>query len=657
MGAKTPLEWKHIFETEAFEAKYAYAGKDLGVTLGEGETTFKVWAPTAGAVSLNLYQSGDEKAEDQICTIPMEKEGSSVWEISVRENLKNRYYTYTVTVDGETHKTQDVYARACGVNGKRSMVVDLADTNPKGWQEDAYVYDEALLPVIYEVHVKDFSYAESSGIPKMYRGKYKAFTVEDSTLYGKGEKRTCLSYLKELGITHVHLLPCYDFGSVDESKEEDSQFNWGYDPVNYNVPEGSYATDARDGRVRIKEFKEMVMALHRAGIGVIMDVVYNHTFALDSCFQRTVPYYYYRVNEDGSLSNGSACGNDTASERVMFRRYMIDSVCYWAKEYHIDGFRFDLMGLHDVETMNEIRRALDELPGGRHILMYGEPWAAADTAMKAGAVPAVKKNVEQLHERIAIFNDDTRDTVKGSVVKDTEPGFVNGGVDLESRICSGVLAWCDGKGGYHPKSPGQTISYVSAHDNWTLWDKLCYTLQKKPDFAGSDERIIQACRFACGIIMTSLGAVFMQAGEEAGRTKCGIGDSYNSSPELNALDWERMYRLEGLMEYYRGMLSIRKNFSGYWRRDGKMPDAVRFHHCQKGCVAFSFGAWSRDDRWQRLWVVYSTRETPYRLTLPKAKRMLLADGKSVLSQPAGEADEKDYVQIETAGVTVFGELW
>lgn len=500
MNKKTPLEWKRYFETEQFEKEYVYKGDDLGYTLSKKDTVFKVWAPTAEKIILNLYQNGDNRVNDRIEEIPMWKSSGGVWSVCVKRCLKNLYYTYTVTANGETRETQDVYSKACGVNGQRSMVADLNETNPDGWEEDRYVYDSSRLPVLYEVHIKDFSYSESSGIPEQYRGKYKAFTVEDSTLFGKGEKSTCLAYLKKLGITHIHLLPCFDFGSVDETVLSDEQFNWGYDPVNYNVPEGSYATDAFDGTVRIREFKEMVMALHKAGIGVVMDVVYNHTFTQDSCFQRTVPYYYYRIEEDGTFSNGSVCGNDTASERKMFRKYMIDSVCYWAQEYHIDGFRFDLMGLHDVETMNEIRQKLDELPGGKNILMYGEPWAGGKTNIGSGAIQALKKNVGLLNERIAIFNDDTRDSVKGSVFYEEKPGFVNGGVDFEKKICSGILAWCDGEGGYYPKNPGQTITYVSSHDNWTLWDKLCYTMQETPDFERKDERILQANRMALSLI-------------------------------------------------------------------------------------------------------------------------------------------------------------
>lgn len=661
MSRKTPLEWKNYFESEQFEKEYYYGGNDLGCTFQEQKTLFRIWAPTAEEVILNLYQSGDAAADDRICEISMQKAEKGTWIARVDSLLTDTYYTYTVTANGETHETQDVYSRACGVNGRRSMALELDSTHPQGWQEDTYRYDSSCLPVIYELHIKDFSFSENSGIPNKYRGKYKAFTVQDSTLNGEGKKPTCLAYLKELGVTHVHLLPAYDFGSVDETGDFDTQFNWGYDPVNYNVPEGSYATDAFDGSVRIREFKEMVLSLHEAGIGVIMDVVYNHTYRLDSCFQKTVPYYYYRVNGDGELSNGSICGNDTASERAMYRKYMVDSVCYWAKEYHIDGFRFDLMGLHDVETMNEIRKALNDLPKGRDILMYGEPWAGSDTAMKTGTIPALKKNVALLNERIAIFNDDTRDAIKGSVFYEKRPGFINGKKELESEICSSVRAWCGGEGGYQPHNPGQIITYVSAHDNWSLWDKLNYTLKENPDFAAKDEQILQMNRFAAGIYMTCLGNLFWQAGEEAARTKLGEGDSFSSPPQLNALDWERMYQFEDLMQYYKGMLKIRKQFKAYQMRGMEALDLVKVCEPEKDVVKFSVDAADRSEKWKRLWVVYAARadaeEAEMRkVSLPKAVRLCLSDGNTVLEVPEPVAD-KDKVTVRTGGVSVFVEPW
>jgi len=655
MNKKTPLEWKHLFESEEFDKEFVYDGNDLGCTLKEAETVFKIWAPTAESVVLNLYKGGDAGVDDKIEEIPMKRSDKGVWTVLVEKALKNVYYTYTVRANGEVHETQDVYSRATGVNGQRSMVVDLSGTNPTGWQEDEWKQDTSCLPVIYEVHVKDFSYDESSGIPAEYRGKYKAFTVENSTLFDRGEKPTCVAYLKELGVTHVHILPSYDYGSVDEAGA-DTQFNWGYDPINYNVPEGSYATDPFDGKVRIREFKEMVMALHKAGLGVIMDVVYNHTYSTDSCFQKTVPYYYYRMEENGEFSNGSICGNDTASERSMYRRYMIESVLYWAREYHIDGFRFDLMGLHDVETMNEIRARLNELPNGRNILMYGEPWFGKESAMKKGTIPAIKKNVALLSEGISIFNDDTRDAIKGSVFFEEVPGFINGKEGLEEKIASSVLAWCDGKGGYEPHDPGTTITYVSAHDNWSLWDKLNYTLKEEPDFEEMDEEILKLNKFAAGIVMTSLGMVFFQAGEEAGRTKAGIGDSYCSPPSLNALDWESMYRFDDRIEYHRGLLAIRQHCSIYGIRDRKVLEKIQFYKKEKGCVVFSIDAWKKDDRWKRLWVIYSADSRRVKVTLPKGRRVVLTDGRQVFDS-AWSLSEATEILAAPKGVTVLGELW
>lgn len=378
--SKSALDWKHEFDSSGFEELYYYDGDDLGYTLKQKTTIFKVWAPTAKSVDVNIYRSGNSWEQDLVETHRMKKREQGIWSIRIQENLEGYYYTYLVNVDGKTVETQDVYTKACGVNGKRSMILDLHKTNPEGWEKDSFHYPAEILSILYELHIRDFSYDVNSGVPAEYRGKYKAFTCTKTTLEGKGEKPTCLSYLKELGISHVHLLPTYDYITVDESRPDIDQFNWGYDPENYSVPEGSYSTDPFHGEVRIREFKEMVQALHKAGIGVVMDVVYNHTYAKDSCFQKTVPYYYYRLNTDGTFSNGSGCGNETASERKMYRKYMIDSICHWATEYHIDGFRFDLMGIHDIETMNEIRAALDALPNGKQILMYGEPWAGGSTA-------------------------------------------------------------------------------------------------------------------------------------------------------------------------------------------------------------------------------------------------------------------------------------
>ncbi|MBQ7839244.1 MAG: type I pullulanase [Lachnospiraceae bacterium] len=623
---RSPVEWKHLFESEEFEQKYAYDGDDLGSIYSPDMTTFKVWAPTAEKVELKLYATGsDEEPEAALLRqLPMVRGEKGIWHASVKEDLENVYYTYLVTADGETRECVDIYAKATGVNGKRGMVVNPEATDPEGWAQErmALQSEEGLkCPVIYEVHVKDFSNDEHSGVPKKYRGKFMAFTCEDTGLDGDLSRPTCVSYLKKLGITHVHILPMYDYGSVDEAGDP-AQFNWGYDPVNYNVPEGSYSTDPYHGEVRIKECKKMIQALHKAGIRVVMDVVYNHTYSINSWFQATVPYYYYRLNEDGSFSNGSVCSNDTASERAMYRKFMVDSVIYWAKEYHLDGFRFDLMGLHDVETMNTIRHALNELPDGKNIMMYGEPWAGGPTAMKNGSVQALKANVALLEEGISFFNDDTRDAIKGSVFIAEKPGFVNGQKGLEDKIRSSVLAWCDGKGGYEPHGPKQVLSYVSAHDNYTLWDKLLYTKYEKPDFKAKDEVILTQNRLAAGIYFTCLGIPFFQAGEEGVRTKLGIGDSYCSPADVNQLDWKRIYEYNEMSEYYAGLIALRKAFSGYQEADKTVTERIRFVEVPKDMAAFVF----EDGKGRELFVVYNAGNDSQEIALPEGEWKVISDG-------------------------------
>ena len=679
---RAPSEWRALFYSEQFETEFFYGGDDLGAVYSPEKTGFALWAPTAEAVSLRLYKKGSavEGAEKPFETIEMHKGEKGVWRAEKTGDLDGIYYTFLVTADGQQRETADPYAKAAGVNGRRSMVVDLQKAAPQGWESERTALDEKLreeargnrtgstAPVIWEVHVKDFSYDERCGVPEGYRGKYKAFTCENTGLDGNPEKPTCVEWLKWLGVTHVQILPMYDYGSVDEAGE-DGQFNWGYDPVNYNVPEGSYSTDAFHGAVRIKECREMIQALHRAGIRVVMDVVFNHTYDTDSCFQRTVPYYFYRQNEDGSWSDGSACGNDTASERRMYRKYIVDSVCFWAKEYHVDGFRFDLMGLHDVETMNLIRRALDELPGGRDIMMYGEPWAAGATAMQPGNVQAVKANAELLDTRIGFFNDDIRDSIKGSVFFPKKAGFVNGKPGMEDKIRSSVLGWCDKKGGYALSSPLQSVSYVSAHDNYTLWDKLVYT-QRDIDltegdigemecsaenlfFTAREERLLSQNRLAAGIYFTCLGTVFLQAGEEGARTKRGEGNSYNLSPRLNRIDWGRMYENRELAEFYRGLILLRKNFAG-WQESGlSVMERIHFPGTPEGTAAFEFG-----DEEGSLFVIYNASDIPQKILLPEGKWQLLTDGRRFKIEEKGRelealGEREGSVWAEEISVTIL----
>ncbi|MDE7004667.1 MAG: type I pullulanase, partial [Oscillospiraceae bacterium] len=416
-----------IFEYDKqFDLRYAYDGFDLGATCTPIRTVFKLWSPEASGVELFLYR--DDLSGPWFDHRVLEPGDRGVWTCTMEGDLHGVYYDYEVTVAGETRRTADPYAAACGRNGARSMAADLSRTDPEGFAGDAA---PPLPPenIIYELHVKDFSYDQESGVPQEYRGRFKAFSWRDEA----GRLPLCMEHLKGLGVTHVQLLPIYDFGSVDE-EGDDTQFNWGYDPLNYNVPEGSYSTDPADGAVRIRECKEMVQALHQNGIRVVMDVVYNHTYAADSWLERSAPGYYYRRWEDGTLSNGSGCGNDLAAGRAMVDNYIVRSVLYWAREYHIDGFRFDLMGLLTVELMNRIQKALDAAFGEGEKLVYGEPWRAGDSPMEPGCVPAVRGNAPQLNPRIAVFCDITRDAIKGDCFHCEQPGFVNGGAGLGEMI-------------------------------------------------------------------------------------------------------------------------------------------------------------------------------------------------------------------------------
>lgn len=616
----TPLEYKKYFSSEEFKDKYLYDKNDLGITYSKEKTIFKIWAPTADNVILNLYNTGSDEEENhqKLGTYPMEKCQKGVWGIEISGDLNGVFYDYDIDVDGTVNRSADIYAVSCGVNSNRSMVIDLAATNPEGFENDVYGIKNYDAAIIYELHIKDFSYDENSGISAGHRGKYLAFTEEGTTLNNDKIHKTGIDYLKELGITHVQLMPCFDYGSVDESGDE-TQFNWGYDPVNYNVPEGSYSTNPYDGVTRIKEFKKMILALHKVGIRVIMDVVFNHTYSLDSWFQKTVPYYYYRQNEDGSFCNGSACGNDTASERFMFGQYMKNSVLHWIKEYHIDGFRFDLMGLHNVEVMNEIRKAVNELPNGQNILMYGEPWSAGPSNMEDGSVAALKKNIQYLDEGIGIFCDDTRDAIKGHVFYGEVPGFVNGGENFEKKIESSVAAFCDGSEDYLPKSPAQIISYVSAHDNFTLYDKLIETMRKEKDYLKKDERLIEVNKLTAAIVFTCMGNVFLQAGEEFARTKKGEDNSYNLSPELNKLDWKRAYEYEELVDYYRGLIELRKKLSGFYNNKSGCEKNIKFiEDSENGVVAYTLkNEEHAQEDWSEIYVAYNSTEESRELLLPE----------------------------------------
>lgn len=655
---KSALEWKKYYLTPEFREKYFYNGDDLGVSCTDSGTSFKLWSPSADSVTLNLYQDGSEG--EAFRRVMMSPAGSGVWSWETEECLHGVYYDYTLMIDGEVTESADPYAKACGINGRRSMAVNLRKTDPEGWQQDQ-APRKGPEQIIYELHVKEFSWDASGGFPEEYRGKYKAFTCENTTLYNDGIHPTGLKYLQDLGVNYIQIMPAYDYGSVDEAGR-DTEFNWGYDPVNYNVPEGSYSTDPARGEVRIREMKEMIQSIHKQGFRVIMDVVYNHTYSLDSWFQRTAPWYFYRVFDDGRISNGSACGNDVASEREMCAKYILESVLYWTEEYHIDGFRFDLMGLLDVGLMNRIRRELDERYGKGEKLVFGEPWAAAETAMEGDAVPALKKNIALLDENIGMFCDDTRDAVKGSALRIRRPGFINGAEGKEDDIIRSVTAWCgpaeenaSRQVSYGVKAPSQVITYVSAHDNQTLWDKLAETLPK----AGEQERM-RLNRMAAALYMTCQGTLFFLSGEEFGRTKDGMEDSFNAPIALNRLDWKKAWDNRALVEYYQGLIALRSHLPGLC--DKSADAAERIHDISKSDGTVSFMLDNRtEDRtqeespWMKLKIIYNSSRMEKDVSVDDGDWVVLCDGEdSRLWQTPHRI--RNHTRVCPQSVLVLGKL-
>ncbi|MCF0135893.1 MAG: type I pullulanase [Lachnospiraceae bacterium] len=561
------------YRSPAFAEKYTYEGHDLGVVYTKERTCFKLWSPAADAVWVNLFATGSdgEEGAQSIGHFPMNTPSEAgVWSLVLKGDLKNVYYTFTLDFCGEKVETADPYARAAGVNGLRSMVVDLRATDPEGWEEDSYSYrGHQTEAVVWEVHVKDFSHAADSGMEP--KGKYAALGVPGTrALLPEGNGDVIIStgtdHLRELGITHVHLLPVAENATVNEAVRE-SSYNWGYDPLNYNVPEGSFSQDPFHGDVRIRELKEAVLRLHRQGIGVVLDVVYNHTYhTKDSWFERIMPCYYHRTMPDGDFGNASGCGNETASERPMMRRYMLDSLEYWAREYHVDGFRFDLMGIHDVETMNEIRDMLDSLPG-KNYLLYGEPWSALPPAIPKGVLPADGGHLLDMKEHIGVFDDRLRDSVKGSCFEKEEGGFVTGVAGTEPELRSVFRAFLDKN---EKMLPDRRVAYVSAHDNFTLWDKLTFTVESDGSGFDAPEMLrVAVNKLAAACYLTAQGMVFMQAGEEFGRSKQGEDNSYNLGPEINDIFWSRKARFRELFEYYKGLIAMRKRYKAFTDETGR----------------------------------------------------------------------------------------
>lgn len=625
-----------------FDKIYGYDG-DLGAIYSKDKCKFILWAPTAENVQLALYGDNGYDFDCEAKEVyTMSKGINGTWIVEINGDFNGQFYNYLININGKISEVVDPYAKAVGVNGNRGMVIDLNTTNPEGWEKDTKPeLKSATDSIIYEAHVRDLSIDETSGISNEYKGKFKALTIWDSCIPGTTVK-TVVNHIKDMGFTHIHLLPAFDFGSIDENKLEQPQFNWGYDPKNYNVPEGSYSTNPYLGDVRIKEFKEMVKALHEAGIRVVMDVVYNHTYNLDSCLNNAVPGYYYRQDENGEYSDASACGNETASERYMFRRYMVDSVVYWAKEYHIDGFRFDLMGIHDIETMKLIREELNKIDSS--IIMYGEGWTGGPSPLKE-ELAALKKNTYKFDKlQIAAFSDDCRDGVKGHVFYDEETGFVNGKDGLEETIKFAVVASTHHKdidkenivysNEFWANEPYQTINYASAHDNYTLWDKLQISTPNC-----TEEELIAMNKLIAGIILTSQGISFVHAGEEMARTKEDeegklVENSFESSDKVNKIYWDRKVKYKDLFEYYKGLISLRKEYKAF-RMNTNEEIKENIHFLKKGVnfsennlVAYIIDAKNIDIKCEKIAVIINANNKDVDVELEESNWHVMVDEKT-----------------------------
>lgn len=612
-----------------------YTGKDLGAVYARRHTVFTLWAPTASGAAVHRYATGTdaEPGAADLGQTPMQREEGGVWRATIAGDLAGQYYCYELSFpQGGTACLVDPYARATGANGQRGMVLDLDAAAPEGWAADRRpaAANRPAGRSVWEVHVGDFSSDPRSGVRPEWRGRFLAFTQEDTTLDSAGEHPTCLNYLRRLGVSHVQLQPIFDFATVDETK---SGYNWGYDPLNYNVPEGSYATDPYHGEVRVRECRAMIAALHRAGLGVVMDVVYNHTYYADNWMERATPGYWLRRWDDGSLTNGSGCGCDLASERAMVRKYIVDSVVYWATAYHMDGFRFDLMALHDVGTMNAIRAALDELPGGREILMYGEPWQGGSTRMDEGARPADKSALSLLDPRIGIFCDNTRDTIKGGVFNAKAPGYVNGAPGAGYTLLHALGAFRDGADGFTPRTAGQIVQYVSAHDNLTLWDKLKAVAGLR-DYDAFTPALLAQNRLCAAIVLTCQGLPFFQAGEEFARTKHGDPNTYRGPAEENRLDWARAAACADLVDFYRGLLAIRRGWdelSALGETSQPRPLLLALPDWMIGFVPERLGK----DEPGRLAVYYNPEPRPQTVSLPAGRWRTLCNGEKAAALPFG----------------------
>lgn len=635
------------------DARYAslpvYRGDDLGLTFSGNEAKFRVWSPEAEAVKLRIYKNA--RGGDAMETLDMQKAENGTWVASLSPVPFGKFYTFQILHNGRwLQETPGIWPKAVGINGERAAVIDADAVAPEGWANDKGPALKAINDaVLYEMHHRDFSVHPSSGIAN--KGKFLALT-EDGTVTPLGDK-TGIDHLKELGVTHVHILPSYDYNSVDETQAPLNQYNWGYDPLNYNAPEGSYSTNANNPSTRIMEMKQMVKALHDAGIGVVMDVVYNHTAQNDdSNFSLTAPGYFYRHRADGSYSDASGCGNETASERAMMGDYIVNSVKYWAKEFHIDGFRFDLMAIHDTETMNRVASELKKI--NPDIFVYGEGWTAGDSPLPVEQ-RALKENVAKM-EGIAVFSDDIRDAVKGHYSDAADRGFATGKPGLEETVKIGIVAstahpQVDYSKGNNSKfayasSPRQIINYVSCHDDLTLTDKLAKSMP-----GASEAERQRAARLAQTIVFTSQGTPFMFAGEEVFRNKKGVHNSYKSPDSVNAIDWTLKHVNADQFNYYKELIKLRKSHPAFRMTTAEdVARHIKFDQTDKdNLVSYSIVGNANGDGWKEIKLVFNGSDDDVDVKLPKGDWLVVAcDGQL---RADGLRDAAGNVQRVRGGVT------
>ncbi|NLZ47951.1 MAG: type I pullulanase [Clostridiales bacterium] len=630
-----------FYSSEEFHNTY-YTNKELGAIYTKDHTIFRLWSPVASFVNLLIYENGDPSVEGEVKKFTM-VEDKGLWEIKIDGDLKGSFYTYEINVFGETNEVVDPYAKACGINGLRGAIVNLRETTPDNFYSykgpNFEHYNDAI---IYEANIRDISVHPDSGIA--HKGKYLGL-AEENTKSPKGVS-TGLSHILELGVTHVQLMPIFDYSYLSVDERHPYKYNWGYDPQNYNIPEGSYSTDPYNPTIRIRELKELIKTLHKHGLGVIMDVVYNHVFHHEtSNFEKIFPGYYFRQYDDGSISQGTGCGNDTASERSMVRKFIIDSVMYWAKEYNLDGFRFDLMGIHDIETMKQIYENLKSL--GRKFIVYGEGWYL-NTNLRDDQKANIYNSFQL--KNIGFFNDKIRDAVKGSVFNIHERGFVSDNestVDTIKFCAAGCALNIFGKPATF-YSPEQNINYSSCHDNYTLWDKLKLSC---PD--ASEEELKNMSKLADGIVLTSIGVPFIHAGAEFCRTKGGIENSYNSADTINRMDWYEKANFLDVMEYYKGLIKLRKEHKAFRMYDREqVANHLKFLPGARSCVAFILENHANGDTWKDIVVIYNGANHCNSVSIPEGSWNVVVN-KNSAGTDIIETIEGSNVAVESTSMMVL----